>query len=195
MQSLSAVNEWMRWLQETKEAETLTTTLVTEPVLSSEALIQTKVSVANQNHEPSLMTKSHESTEQAPIAIEGNIDHTNQQEAHTTDSVNPNATSVSVLSLQKHDHLPTEPENTLDSLGERPSSNPSSRLFRKRLEMEAEFLKVEAEVEVEKKQMEIEFRRKQRELELQRQQKEMELQQQRKEMELESQREKWSWPR
>ena len=86
MQGLRAVNEWMRWLQETKEEETLTRTLVTEPMLSSEALLQTKVSVANQNHETSLMLNSHERTEQAPIAIEGNLDHTNQQEAQTTES-------------------------------------------------------------------------------------------------------------
>ena len=84
-------------------------------MLSSEALLQTKVSVANQNHETSLMMNSYESTEQRPIAIQGNIDHTNQQEAQTTDSGNPNATSVSVLSPQKHYHLPNEPKNTLDS--------------------------------------------------------------------------------
>ena len=119
-------------------------------MLSSEALLQTKVSVANQNHETSLMMNSHEGTEQAPIAIEGNIDHTNQQEAQTTDSGNPNATSESVLSAQKHDHLPNEPENTLSSLSKRPSSNSSSRSCRKRLEMEAEFLKDEAETEVQK---------------------------------------------
>ena len=90
----------MRWLQETKEDETLTKTLVTESTLSREALLQTKVSVANQSGETSLMMNSHESTERAPVAIEGNIDHTNQQEAQTTDSGNANAASVSVLSLQ-----------------------------------------------------------------------------------------------
>ena len=37
MPGLRAVNEWMRWLQETKEEETLTKTLVTEPMRSSEA--------------------------------------------------------------------------------------------------------------------------------------------------------------
>ena len=135
MQGLRAVNEWMRWIQETKEEETLTRTLVTEPMLSSEALLQTKVSVANQKHETSLMMKSHESSEQAPIAIEGNIDQKNQQEAQNTDSGNSNATSVSVLSPQEHDHLPNEPEKTLDSLGKRPSSKPSSHSSRKRLEM------------------------------------------------------------
>ena len=66
MQGLRAVNEGMRWLQETKEEETLTRALVTEPMLSSEALLQTKVSVDNQKHETSLMMKSHESTDQAP---------------------------------------------------------------------------------------------------------------------------------
>ena len=112
-QGLRVVNESMRWLQETKEEETLTRTLVTEPMHSSQALLQTKASVANQNHETSLMMNSHESTEQAPIAIEGNIDHTNQQKTQTTDLGNPNTTSVSVPSPQIHDHLPTEPENTL----------------------------------------------------------------------------------
>ena len=184
MQGLRAVNEWMRWLQETREEETMTRTLVTEPMLSSEALLQAKVSVANQDYETSLMMKSHESNEQAPSAIEGNIDHTNQQEAQTTDSGNLYATSVSVLSPQKHDHLPNEPENTLGSLAKRKSSNSSSRSSKKPLEMEAEFLKEEAEAEVEKKQMEIDFRRKQRELELQQPGQEMELEAQREEMEL-----------
>ena len=80
-------------------------TLVTEPMRSREALLQTKVSVGNQNHETSLMMNNRESTEQAPIAIEGNIYHTNQKEAQTIDSWNPNAASVSILSPQKHDHL------------------------------------------------------------------------------------------
>ena len=184
LEGFRAVNEWMRWLQDTKEEESLTRALITEPMLSSEALLRTKVSVADQNHEISLMMNSHESTEQAPIAIEGNIDHTNQQEAQTTDSGNPNVTSVSVLSPQKLDHLPNEPENTLGSLSKRPSSNHSSRSSRKRLEMEAEFLKGETQAEVEKKQMEMEFRRKERELEFQQQRKEMELEAQREEMEL-----------
>ena len=55
------------------------------------------------------MMNSHESTEQAPIAIEGNIEHTNQQRAQTTDSGNPNATSLGVQSPQKHDHLQMNP--------------------------------------------------------------------------------------
>ena len=174
----------MRGLQETKEEETLAKTLVTEPLRSSEALLQTKMSVANRNHETLLMMNNHESTEQALVAIEGNIDKTSQQEAQTADFGNANATSLSVLSPQKHDHLPNEPENALHSLGKRPSSNPSSRASRKRLAMEAEFLKDEAEAEIEKKQMEIEFRRKQRELEVQQQRKEMELEAQREEIEL-----------
>ena len=33
-------------------------------------MLQTKVSVANQNHENSLMVNSHEKTEQVPIAVE-----------------------------------------------------------------------------------------------------------------------------
>ena len=140
MQGLRAVNKWMRWLQETKEDEILTRTLATEPMFSSEALLQTKVSVVYQNHETSLMMNRHESTQQAPIAIEGNIDHTKQQEAQTTDSGNPKANRVSVLSPQKHDQLPNEPQNTVGSLGKKPSSNPSSRSSRKGLKLEAEFL-------------------------------------------------------
>ena len=135
MQGLRAVNEWMRRLQGTKEEERLTRTLGTEPMISSEAILQTKVSVANQNPGASLMMNSHESTEQRPIALEGNIDHTNQQEAQATDSGNPNATSVSVLSTQKHNHLPNQPENILDSLGKKPSSNLWSPSSRKRLEI------------------------------------------------------------
>ena len=113
MQGLRAVNERLRWLQETKEEEILTRTLVTETTLLSEALLQTKVNVAHQNHERLLLMNSHQSTEQAPIAIEGNIDHTNQQETKTTDSGNPNATNFSVLSPQKHIHLQNGFEITL----------------------------------------------------------------------------------
>ena len=69
-------------------------------MLSSEALLQTKVSVANQNNETLLMMSSHESTEQAPITTDGNIGHTNQQEAQTTDSGNPNANSVSPITSE-----------------------------------------------------------------------------------------------
>ena len=124
MQGLRAVNEWMRWLQQTNEEEILTRTLVTEPTFSSEALLKTEVSVANQNHGTSLMMNSYESTEQAPITFGGSIDHTNQQEAQNTDSGIPNATTVSILSPQKIDHLQGEPENTLGSLGKRSNSNP-----------------------------------------------------------------------
>ena len=151
IQGLRAVNEWMRWLQQTKEEEKLTRTFVTEPMFSSEALLQTEVSVANQHHETSLIMNSHESTKQPPFTIEGNIDHTNQQEAQTTDSGNPNATTVSVLSPQKYDHLQGEPENTLGSLGKKPCSNPLSCSSGKRLQMEAEISKDEAEAEVEEK--------------------------------------------
>jgi len=63
MQGLRAVNEWMRWLHETKEEETFTRTLFTEPMLSSEAFLQAKVSVANQIHEISPIMNNHESTE------------------------------------------------------------------------------------------------------------------------------------
>ena len=150
MQGLRAVNDWMRWLQETKEEETLTGALVTGPMGSSEALLHTKMSVAIQNHEILLMMNSHGNTEQAPIATECNIDHTNQQEVQTTDSGNPNAASVSVLSSQIHDHLSNEAKNTLDSLGKRPNSNPSSRSSSKRLEVEAEFLRDEAGAKVAK---------------------------------------------
>ena len=69
------------------------------------------------------MMNIHESTEQALVAIEGNIDNTSQQDAQTADSGNPYATSLRVLSPQKLDHLPNEPENDLHSLGKRPSSN------------------------------------------------------------------------
>ena len=151
IQGLSAVNEGMRWLQETKEEERLTKILVTELMISSEALLQATVSVANQNHETLLMMTSHESTEQTPISIEVNIEHTNQQEAQATDSGNPNAASVSVLLHQKQDYLPNGPGKTLRSLGKRPSSNPSSRSSRKRLEMKADFRKDQDEAEVEKK--------------------------------------------
>ena len=130
------------------------------------------------------MVNSHESTEQAPIAVEDNTDYTNQQEAQTRDSGNPDATRVSVVSPQKHDHLPHVPDNILGSLGKKLSSNPPSRSSRKRMQMEAQLLQHEVKAEVEKKQMEIEFRRKQRELELQQQRKEMELASQREEMEL-----------
>ena len=108
MQGLRAVDEWMPWLQERREEETLTRILATVPMRPGETLLQTKKSVANQNHETSLMMNSHESTEQAPVTFEGNIHLTNQQEAQTTDSGNPNATTVSVLSSHKHDHLPNE---------------------------------------------------------------------------------------
>ena len=109
MQGLCAAIEWMRWLQETKKRKTLTRTLVTASMFSSEALLQTKVSVANKNYGTSLLMNRYESTEQAPIASESNIGHTNQQEALTTESVILNSTSVSVLSAQKHVDLLMNP--------------------------------------------------------------------------------------
>ena len=154
----------MRYLQQVKREVTSTRTLFTEPIPSSETLSETNVSAINQNHETSLMVNSNESHERPMIAVDGNIDHTNQ-EAQSTNTGNPNTITVSVLSPEKRDYLSDKPENTLGSLDKRPSSNPSSRSSRNRLEMEAKILEDQAIVEIEKKELEIEFRRKKREVE------------------------------
>ena len=69
--------------------------------------------------------------EQLPTVDVGNNDPKNQQGAKPADSENPNTTSLSVVSPQKQDHLPYDPENTLGSLGKRPSSDTSSRSSKK----------------------------------------------------------------
>ena len=97
------------------------------------------------------MMASYENAEQPATVGLRNNDPKNQQRAQTAGSGNPNTTSVSVLSPQKHDHLPGDPENPLGSLAKKSSSNPSSRSSRKRLEMEAENLEDEANTKVEKK--------------------------------------------
>ena len=106
------------------------------------------------------MMASYKNAEQLPTVDVRNNDLKNQRGAQTAVFGNPNTTSVSVLSPQKHDHFTDAPENTLGSVDKRPGSSPLSRSSRKRLEMEAEILENQAKANVEKKQMEIELRRK-----------------------------------
>ena len=120
----------------------------------------------NQNQETSLMMASNESAEQPPTADEGNNGLTVQQMAQTANSGNPNATNVIVISPQKQQYLPGNPEDNLGALGKRPSSNCSSRSSRRRLDLEVEIAADEASAEIARKQQEFELRRKQREMEL-----------------------------
>ena len=84
---------------------------------------------------------ANESAEQPPTADDGNSGLTVQQIAHIANYVNPNATSVSVISPQKQHFLPDSPKGILGALGKKPRSNSSSRSSRRRRELEVEVAK------------------------------------------------------
>ena len=71
------------------------------------------------------MMASNASAEQPPTADEGNNGLAVQQISQTVNSGNPNAISVSVLSPQKQQYLPDNPEDNLGALDKRPISNSS----------------------------------------------------------------------